>query len=78
MYITIRNAFHTTEVTLRVPSLPATLSPYQVRRLQRELCGRKHCYCRLTNGGAWRGKESLRIRSDTDSEGNLTYTIEER
>jgi len=51
--ITLTNDFHRSTCTVRVPSLPATLSESQTRRVRRELCtGGVDCKC-----GAVRGRQ---------------------
>lgn len=45
MKITIYNEFHNTEAAVQVTTLPATLSPSQVRRVRRKLCGIEGCTC---------------------------------
>lgn len=56
--ITIRNNFHGSKVTIRA-NISDTLTPNQVRRARRELCGIDDCAC----GGALgeRGEQDSRM-----------------
>lgn len=45
MKITIKNSYHNTETNIVVKSLPATLTPAQVRRCRETLCGCSGCTC---------------------------------
>ena len=51
MNITLRNDFHNSETTVRVASLPHTLTPSQVRRVRKALCGNRGCKCGDIRGG---------------------------
>ena len=90
MTITLRNEFHEREIDVKVPSLPHTLTPSQVGRARRELCGHADCQCQLI-ASAWRsqgkissagfsaslGRKRLGCYPDGDSEGRASWTIEE-
>ena len=44
--ITLYNDFHNTEVTLLIPATgPRYLSPQQIRRARKTLCGHRDCCC---------------------------------
>ncbi len=45
MTITITNDFHSSAARVRVSSLPADLTPSQIARVRRTLCGIDGCTC---------------------------------
>lgn len=51
--VTLRNSFHNSEVSIRVASLPHTVTPSQERRIRRELCGNRDCQCGDIRGPQW-------------------------
>ena len=57
MMVVLTNDFHSSSVRVRVDRLPATLSASQVRRIQRELCGQRDCYCGNVATAAIRGPQ---------------------
>ncbi len=52
MKITLTNDFHGTSVNV-IPGPGGWLSSRQVRRVSRELCGSRDCYCGQVTGGAY-------------------------
>jgi len=74
MIVTLRNDFHNTEVDIRVPNLPYTLSNGQMTRIWRVLCGRNDCKC-----GGVRGKQDVDIDwGEFDRNGQACCRISER
>jgi len=45
MLVTLSNDFHRTSVRVRVDKFPYHLTPSQVRRIRRALCGMPDCTC---------------------------------
>lgn len=74
MEITLRSDFHNTTTVVRVPSLPATLTASQERRVKRALCGSEGCQC-----GGIRGPqcgpngERLTVERDWDAPATGEY-----
>lgn len=50
MNVTLRNEFHNTEATVRVPYLPAQLTKEQQARVEKKLCGAAECTCGIARG----------------------------
>ena len=74
--IRLRNDFHGSEVGIRVPrGLPHTLTPSQVRRVRKELCGNKDCTCGAIRGVQWLHGRRLDVWNTGDAEGNPTWEI---
>lgn len=81
--ITLRNDFHNSEVSVRVRSLPATLSPWQTKRVDRELCGNSDCQCGNIRGPQSHGTEFLTwdedyIAGSKPGHAQRVYIIRER
>lgn len=75
--ITLRNEFHGREVRVRVPKgLPHTLTPSQMRRVRRELCGLSDCTCGIVHGPQWLHGRRLSVYNSGDADGRRTLTIE--
>lgn len=73
MIVTLRNDFHNTEVDIRVPHLPYTLSKGQMARIWRVLCGQNDCTC-----GGVRGKQDVDIDWEFGRNGQACYRLSER
>jgi hypothetical protein len=79
MIVTLRSDFHGTNVDVRVPGLPATLTASQTKRVKRELCGVTGCTC-----GGVRGRQMandgnlLDVETTYDSNGAPQLVIEGR
>ena len=71
--ITLRNDFHNTEATVRVKSLPATLTRDQYARVMRKLCGMPTCTC-----GGIRGRQDVEVEHDVLGGGGFTAILTAR
>lgn len=70
MLVTLKNDFHGTAATV----LPGKLSPAQVKRIWKELCGMQDCTC--SGGLGTRGPQEVEIIQDYDSfTGADTFTV---
>lgn len=54
--VTLRNDFHNSEVNVWAEQLPHETSPYQTKRIRRELCGMADCVC-----GSIRGPQDVKV-----------------
>lgn len=64
--IILRNDFHSRECRVRVPSLPHTISPRQIERIERLLCGHHDCTC-----GVIRGPQDVQVTVGAGDNGGL-------
>jgi hypothetical protein len=83
MIITLQSDFHMSKVSVRVPALPATLSPTQTQRVDRELCGVSGCQCGGLRGTQFHGTALLTwdveyVAGDKPGCAKRVYTIRER
>jgi hypothetical protein len=61
MEIEFRNDFHNTATTVNVAYLPWVLTPGEVKRIRRDLCGVSDCVCGGILGE--RGRQDVEIRA---------------
>ena len=66
MNIIITHQTHGTEVSVRVHSLPCTLSRAQTLRIRLSLCTRAGCYCKLGNGDGHLRARGLQVGETRD------------
>ncbi len=71
MYITLKNEFHNTECRLRA-AYGKPLSPTQIRRARRALCGVSGCVC---GGNLGERGENPEIDAGMDDYGNPIISI---
>lgn len=77
MRIMLVNNFHNTRVTLRVSSLPVTLSVGQTRRVRRTLCGmRSDCTCGAVRGPQWAVLRGVCVRLLVSEEAPDQWRVE--
>ena len=72
MKVTVQNAYHNTRASVR----PGKLTPRQVERTKRALCGVSGCRCSGPLGT--RGPQTCNIIADYDAFGAETYYVSAR
>ena len=71
--VTLRNSFHNTKATVRVPSLPAMITHRQYLNACAKLCAGYGCRC----GGVF-GPQDVLIEEEMDKQGQITVILTAR
>ena len=76
MIVELRNDFHNTYVSVRVPERPCILSVHQQRRVERALCGMDDCSCGTVRGDQhWPDGEPLSVQELLTCKGRVRYHL---
>jgi len=75
MIITLRNDFHRSEARVRIEGIPGNLSPAQVQRARKVLCGLHDCTCGGVRGPQSHDGRQLWLEQTYDGQGRLGYRV---